>query len=177
MRKLTSHLTACMLFFYETIDRVKCATIRHFQFKSDCGAPWDADAGCIALSKAQRKNLSKHDTSHDYLLNLHHTPQVEIDNIISNTDEWQTWPGYATLAFRLIAMVWFLVELRRTYHHSQHDNLNFIQHFGAFFLMWFIYLPVLALISTQVSPLWRYKTILSRSWHNSFVVEKVYYLI
>ena len=88
--------------------------------------------------------------------------QVEIDNIISNTDEWQTWPGYMTLAFRLIVMLWFLVELRRTYHHSHQDNVNFIQHFGAFFLMWFIYLPVLALISTQVSPLWRYKTILSR---------------
>ncbi|XP_076463418.1 integral membrane protein GPR180-like isoform X2 [Babylonia areolata] len=94
-----------------------------------------------------------------YIWNL-----VEIDNIISNTDEWQTWPGYATLAFRLIAMVWFVVELRRTFHHTPHDHLSFIQHFGAFFLMWFIYLPVLALISTQVSPLWRYKTILSISY-------------
>ena len=99
--------------------------------------------------------------------------QVEIDNIISNTDEWQTWPGYATLAFRLIVMVWFLVELRRTYHHSHQDNVNFIQHFGAFFLMWFIYLPVLALISTQVSPLWRYKTILSRWFLNSVWVKAV----
>nr|KAG5712887.1 hypothetical protein BaRGS_007484 [Batillaria attramentaria] len=120
-----------------------------------------------------------------YIWNL-----VEIDNIISNTDEWQTWPGYATLAFRLIVMLWFLVELRRTYHHShlhaeravkqngatpsraqlhrcesnQDINLNFIPHFGAFILLWFVYLPVLALISTQVSALWRYKTILSISY-------------
>lgn len=89
---------------------------------------------------------------------------VEIDNIISNTDEWQTWPGYATLAFRLLVMVWFLVELRRTYHQNIQEDVSFIQHFGAFFLVWFIYLPVLALVTTQVSPLWRYKTILSISY-------------
>ncbi|PVD26526.1 hypothetical protein C0Q70_14203 [Pomacea canaliculata] len=91
-----------------------------------------------------------------YIWNL-----VEIDNIISNTDEWQTWPGYATLAFRLLVMVWFFVELRWTYHMTNNDDLNFIQHFGAFFLVWFIYLPVLVAISTQISALWRYKTVLS----------------
>jgi hypothetical protein len=93
--------------------------------------------------------------------------QVEIDTIISNTDEWQSWPGYATLAFRLLVMVWFLVELRRTYHRNIPEDVTFIQHFGAFFLVWFIYLPILALVSMQVSPLWRYKTIISKTFSSS----------
>lgn len=46
---------------------------------------------------------------------------------------------------------------------TNNDDLNFIQHFGAFFLVWFIYLPVLVAISTQISALWRYKTVLSES--------------
>ncbi|CAL1527571.1 unnamed protein product [Lymnaea stagnalis] len=91
-----------------------------------------------------------------YIWNL-----VEIDNIISNTDEWQTWPGYATLAFRIIVMFWFLYELRQTFGQTNRDDMSFVMHFGAFFLVWFSYLPALALVTLQVSPLWRYKTILS----------------
>ncbi|CAG5134447.1 unnamed protein product [Candidula unifasciata] len=86
---------------------------------------------------------------------------VEIDNIISNTDEWQSWPGYATLAFRIVVMFWFLYELRKTFGHTDREDMTFVMHFGAFFLVWFCYLPALALITTQVSPLWRYKTIIS----------------
>ncbi|XP_013067214.2 uncharacterized protein LOC106055487 [Biomphalaria glabrata] len=91
-----------------------------------------------------------------YIWNL-----VEIDNILSNTDEWQTWPGYATLAFRIVVMFWFLYELRQTFGLTARDDMTFVMHFGAFFLVWFSYLPALALITLQVSPLWRYKTILS----------------
>ncbi|XP_012941217.2 transmembrane protein 145 [Aplysia californica] len=91
-----------------------------------------------------------------YIWNL-----VEIDNIISNTDEWQSWPGYATLAFRIVVMFWFLYELRQTYGYRNIDEMSFVIHFGAFYLVWFCYLPILALITTQVSPLWRYKTIIS----------------
>ena len=87
--------------------------------------------------------------------------QVEIESVISNTPEWQSWPGYAMLAFRLIVMVWFLLQLRHTYGNTDREDLSFVMHFGAFSLVWFSYLPALALITTQVSPLWRYKTILS----------------
>ncbi|XP_060068934.1 uncharacterized protein LOC132549052 [Ylistrum balloti] len=86
---------------------------------------------------------------------------TEVDEI-SNIDEWQTWPGYITLGLRVVIMIWFVVELRRTVFHSKHpDRLNFLQQFGAFFLVWFIYLPVLAIIGTQISALWKHKTILT----------------
>lgn len=83
--------------------------------------------------------------------------------MISNIDEWQTWPGYITLGFRLVIMVWFIVELRQIVRHSKHpDRLLFLQQFGAYFLVWFIYLPFLAIISTQFSALWKHKIILSK---------------
>lgn len=94
-----------------------------------------------------------------YIWNL-----VEIESVISNTPEWQSWPGYAMLAFRLVVMVWFLLQLRETYGNTDREDLSFVMHFGAFSLVWFSYLPALALITTQVSPLWRYKTILSISY-------------
>lgn len=58
-------------------------------------------------------------------------------------------------------MLWFLYELRNTmkYEHST-KKLDFLLHFGASSLVWFIYLPIVALVALQVSPLWRYKLIL-----------------
>lgn len=94
---------------------------------------------------------------------------TEID-IISNIDEWQTGPGYLTLLFRVVIMLWFLFELRRTFHNdSQSKRLLFFQHFGAGILVWFFYLPVLVLISSQISALWRYKTILSITYGADFL--------
>ena len=59
-------------------------------------------------------------------------------------------------------MLWFLWELRKTLllEHNMEKN-RFYLHFGAGFLVWFVYLPIIALVGTQVSALWRYKTILS----------------
>lgn len=58
-------------------------------------------------------------------------------------------------------MFWFLWELRNTmkYEHST-KKLDFLLHFGASGLVWIIYLPILAIVASQVSPLWRYKLIL-----------------
>jgi hypothetical protein len=46
------------------------------------------------------------------------------------------------------------------YEHST-KKLDFLLHFGASSLVWFIYLPIIALISMQVSVFWRYKLLLS----------------
>jgi len=87
--------------------------------------------------------------------------QMEID-IISDIGEWQTWPGYIILTFRIAIMVWFLLELRETFHLEHNaEKVRFYLHFGAGFLVWFVYLPIAALICAQVSALWRYKTMLS----------------
>lgn len=72
---------------------------------------------------------------------------------------------------RSTMMLWFLWELRITmkYEHST-QKLDFLLHFGASSLVWFIYLPIVAIIAVNVNPLWRYKLLLGR-WEielNSF---------
>lgn len=86
---------------------------------------------------------------------------TEID-VISDIDEFQTWPGFLVLISRSCIMLWFLYELRTTmkYEHST-KKLDFLLHFGASSLVWFIYLPIIALISMHVSVFWRYKLILA----------------
>ncbi|XP_069698644.1 integral membrane protein GPR180 [Periplaneta americana] len=85
---------------------------------------------------------------------------TEVD-IIEDIDEYQTWPGWLIIVFRTLIMVWFLFELRNTmmYEHNT-QKLNFFLHFGASALVWFIYLPIIALIALQVSALWRFKLLL-----------------
>lgn len=60
-------------------------------------------------------------------------------------------------------MLWFLFELRVTmlYEHNS-QKLNFLLHFGASSLVWFIYLPIIALIALQVSALWRFKLLVGK---------------
>jgi hypothetical protein len=40
------------------------------------------------------------------------------------------------------------------------EKAQFLAHFGAGFLVWFVYLPVLGVIASQISQLWRFKIIL-----------------
>lgn len=86
--------------------------------------------------------------------------QTEVD-IIEEIDEYQTWPGWLVLTLRVAIMVWFILELRNTmiYEHNI-TKLNFLLHFGASSLVWFVYLPIIALIALQISPLWRFKFLL-----------------
>lgn len=86
--------------------------------------------------------------------------KTEVD-IIEEIDEYQTWPGWLILALRVAIMGWFVFELRNTmlYEHNM-IKLNFLLHFGASSLVWFVYLPVIALIALQISPLWRFKFLL-----------------
>lgn len=58
-------------------------------------------------------------------------------------------------------MLWFLYELRNTmkYEHST-KKLDFLLHLGASSLVWFIYLPIVATVALQISPMWRYKLLL-----------------
>lgn len=97
--------------------------------------------------------------------------QTEVD-IIEDIDEYQTWPGWLIIVFRSLIMIWFLYELRTTmlYEHNT-QKLNFLLHFGASSLVWFIYLPILALIALHVSALWRFKLLLGIY----FIVSSYYY--
>lgn len=85
---------------------------------------------------------------------------TEVD-VIEDIDEYQTWPGWLIIVFRTLIMIWFIYELRITmlYEHNT-QKLNFLLHFAASSLVWFIYLPILALIALHVSALWRLKLLL-----------------
>ncbi|KAF5282263.1 hypothetical protein FQR65_LT14395 [Abscondita terminalis] len=85
---------------------------------------------------------------------------TEVD-VIEDIDEYQTWPGWLIIVFRTLIMIWFIYELRITmlYEHNA-QKLNFLLHFAASSLVWFIYLPILALIALHVSALWRLKLLL-----------------
>lgn len=86
---------------------------------------------------------------------------TKVDDI-KNIDEWNGWPVYFIITFRMVVMVWFIVELRATVQKNKHpDRLEFFQQFAAYYLVWFIYLPILVIVATLISALWRYKTILS----------------
>ncbi|GIY74512.1 hypothetical protein CDAR_21971 [Caerostris darwini] len=85
---------------------------------------------------------------------------AEVD-VIDDIDEYQTFPGWIILIFRLAIMVWFLYELRSTMlDENDRAKLRFYVHFGAGILVWFVYLPVVALIALQISALWRAKLLL-----------------
>ncbi|XP_034652220.1 uncharacterized protein LOC117891124 [Drosophila subobscura] len=86
--------------------------------------------------------------------------RTEVD-IVSDIDEYQTWPGWIVLILRTSFMMWFLYELRNTmkYEHST-KKLDFLLHLGASSLVWFIYLPIVAIVALQISPMWRYKLLL-----------------
>lgn len=100
------------------------------------------------------------------------TLQTALD-FLSDVDEWQTWPGFLILGFRLIIMLWFLMEMRQTFRlERDEEKMQFYLHFGAGYLVWFVYLPILVIISTQVSALWRYKTVLSKC-HISNILRRI----
>lgn len=81
---------------------------------------------------------------------------------LAEPDEWQTQPGLMILIFRLLIMAWFLLELRCSMGRETNSQMaEFYLHFGAGFLVWFVYLPILAIISSHVSILWRHKTVVS----------------
>lgn len=81
----------------------------------------------------------------------------EVD-LVEDIEEYATLPGIMTLCMRLALMVAFVVALRDTMTHEfDPEKLNFFLHFGAAALVWFNYLPLLAIVALQVSALWREK--------------------
>ena len=83
--------------------------------------------------------------------------QTEVD-VIEDVEEYQTIPGATILVLRVVVMLCFLAALRETMQHEFNpERLNFFLHFGAASLVWFIYLPLVAIVALQISGLWRTK--------------------
>ena len=80
---------------------------------------------------------------------------------IEEVDIFKTGPGYAILGIRITATLWFFLELRKSVQSEEkEERVSFLVHFGAGFLVWFLYLPLLGLLASQISILWRFKIIL-----------------
>ncbi|OQR68919.1 hypothetical protein BIW11_01935 [Tropilaelaps mercedesae] len=80
---------------------------------------------------------------------------TEIDPI-KEIDEFETYPGGLVLAVRMAIMLFMLRELHSTIHLENNGRkLRFYLHLTAGLLCWFIYLPILAVIASQVSTLWK----------------------
>ena len=78
--------------------------------------------------------------------------------MIEDVDEYQTLPGGIILVLRVIVMLCFIASLKETMlHEFNPERLDFLLHFGAASLVWFIYLPVIAMVALQISALWRAK--------------------
>lgn len=90
-------------------------------------------------------------------------------DVIYDVDEFKTWPGWLSLGVRILVMIWFLYEVRGTMcRELNRQKLQFFLHFGASSLVWFISLPVVALVSINVSALWRFKLLLGTSYLANF---------
>lgn len=90
--------------------------------------------------------------------------------IIKDKDVYQTWPGWLSLSLRIIIMMWFLCELKWTMQRERNKaKLQFLLHFGASSLVWFIYLPIMAIVAITISTLWRFKLVLGISSSVNFL--------
>lgn len=94
---------------------------------------------------------------------------VEEDEI-NDIDQWSTWPGYLALALRMIIAIWFIYDLTRTFAiETCEKRMHLYLHVGAGFLVWFVYLPIVALVCSHISALNRFKTILCISYAADFI--------
>lgn len=55
-----------------------------------------------------------------------------------------------------------IVFIGQNYRESDEQKAIFLAHFGAGFLVWFIYILGLGIIASFVSALWRFKMILGK---------------
>ncbi|VBB29258.1 unnamed protein product [Acanthocheilonema viteae] len=85
-----------------------------------------------------------------------------VDDVLQDVDIFKSWPGYAMLMIRMLQTLWFLVQIRRLINEEiDEQKAIFLAHFGAGFLVWFVYILGLGIIASFVSELWRFKIILA----------------
>ena len=90
--------------------------------------------------------------------------QTEVD-VIEDIEKYQTIPGGMTLCLRILVMICFVISLRETMMHEYNpEKLSFFLHFGASSLVWFNYVPLMAVIALQISALWRKKFLVGVSY-------------
>lgn len=67
------------------------------------------------------------------------------------------------ILIRIIYAIWFLIEIRKLIDNEQsRQKAEFLAHFGAGFLVWFVSLPMIGIVASFVSQLWRFSMILGK---------------
>jgi len=98
-----------------------------------------------------------------------------INGYTNSQKEWRSngfdfLSNHAIVAIRLIQGAWFLFEVKRSILREEwEDRAVFLVHFGAAYMVWFVYLLGLGVISTMISELWRLKIVLAISTFANFV--------
>lgn len=73
---------------------------------------------------------------------------------------YDTVPGYILCAFRLILLIYSLVELKRTYHHSRDKgHRKFYLFFGGYVVFWMCALPITVIVAHVLGAWVRFKII------------------
>ncbi|KFD72363.1 hypothetical protein M514_01714 [Trichuris suis] len=72
----------------------------------------------------------------------------------------ETWPGWMSMATRLLMTQCFMMELRfAVKRETSREREDFLLHFGSGCMVWFVYVIILAVAVLQIPLLWRYKII------------------
>ncbi|CAI5456145.1 unnamed protein product [Caenorhabditis angaria] len=91
-------------------------------------------------------------------------------DVLHDVDVYASWPGHCMIFIRIIYAIWFLIEIRKLIDHEENrQKAEFLAHFGAGFLVWFISLPMIGIVATFVSQLWRFSLILALTTFSNFV--------
>uniref|UniRef100_A0AC34FY71 GPR180/TMEM145 transmembrane domain-containing protein n=1 Tax=Panagrolaimus sp. ES5 TaxID=591445 RepID=A0AC34FY71_9BILA len=86
----------------------------------------------------------------------------------TNTFDFLSNRGLVIL--RLVQGAWFFVEIKRTIKREPDDErIVFLVHFGAAYMVWFVYLLGLGVIAAFISEIWRLKIVLAISTFANFV--------
>ncbi|CAB3410225.1 unnamed protein product [Caenorhabditis bovis] len=91
-------------------------------------------------------------------------------DVLHDVDVYSSWPGHVMILIRIIYAFWFLLEIRMLIDNEQNRaKAEFLAHFGAGYLVWFISLPMIGIVATFVSQLWRFSLILALRTFSNYV--------
>uniref|UniRef100_A0A8R1HPZ3 GpcrRhopsn4 domain-containing protein n=1 Tax=Caenorhabditis japonica TaxID=281687 RepID=A0A8R1HPZ3_CAEJA len=91
-------------------------------------------------------------------------------DVLHDVDIYSAWPGHGMILIRIIYAIWFLIEIRKLIDSEQNrQKAEFLAHLGAGFLVWFVSLPMIGIVASFVSQLWRFSLILALTTFSNFV--------
>lgn len=126
-----------------------------------------SDTGCSAFNRITLFLWIAFTTTHFILFIIN---SYYIVDVLHDVDVFKSWPGYGMLLVRMGQALWFLTEIRYSIDREPNEEKAvFLAHFGAGFLVWFVYLSGLGIVASFISILWRFKIILAITTIANFI--------